>query len=71
MDYLGHEIITEGIRPLQTNIQTVLEFPSPKTVKQLRHFNGVVNFYRKYLQNGVKQLVPLYAATSGKVLLWT
>ena len=71
VDYLGHEISSEGIRPLQTNIHTILEFPLPKTVKQLRRFNGMVNFYRKFLQNGVKHLSPLYAATSGKVLLWT
>ena len=71
VDYFGHEISPEGIRPLQTNIQTILEFPLPKTVKQLQWFNCMVNFYRKFLQNGVKHLSPLYAATSGKVLLWT
>ena len=31
----------------------------------------MVNFYQKFLQNRVKHLSPLYAATSGKVLLWT
>ena len=71
MDYLGHEISTEFIRPLQTNIQTIFEFQLPKTVKQLRRFNEMVNFYRKFLQNGVKHFAPLYAATSGKVVLWT
>ena len=35
VDYFSHEISTEGIRLLQTNIQTILEFPLPKTVKQL------------------------------------
>ena len=31
----------------------------------------MVNFYRKFLQNGVIHLSPLYAASSGKVLLCT
>ena len=35
VDYLSHEISTEDIRPLQINIQTILEFQLPKTVMQL------------------------------------
>ena len=41
----------------------------PKTVKQLRRFNGMMNFYGKFHLNGVKHLAPLYAGTSGKSIV--
>ena len=71
VNYLGHEITKEGIRPLADNIQAIVEFPIPRTVKQVRRFNGMVNFYRKFLQNAVINLKPLYVATTGKNLAWT
>ena len=44
VDYLGHEITKEGIKSLQNNIRAILEFPMPKTIKHVRHLNGMVNF---------------------------
>ena len=53
VNYLGHEISQEGIRPLATNVQAIREFLMPRTVKQVRRFNGMVNSYRKFLQTAI------------------
>ena len=58
VDYLGHEITQEGIKPVKTNIKAILEYPKPRTIKQVRQFNRIVNFFRKFLKNAV-HLKPL------------
>lgn len=71
VNYLGHEVTQEGIRPLGTNIQSIKEFLIHKTIKQVRCFNGMVNLYRKFLTNAVVKMKQLYVATTGKHLVWT
>ncbi|CAH8820652.1 unnamed protein product, partial [Trichobilharzia szidati] len=41
LDFLGHTIDCQGIRPLATKVEAILNFPEPKTVKCLRTFNGL------------------------------
>jgi hypothetical protein len=45
-DYLGHVITQEGITPCQKKIEAILKIEVPRTVKQLRRFIGMVNYYR-------------------------
>ena len=49
--YLGHKITSEGIKPDETKIQAVLNYPPPKTVKQIKSFLGLSGYYRKFIQN--------------------
>jgi len=44
--FLGHTISAEGIKSLLEKIQTIVaEFQEPATVKGLRRFLGMFNFY--------------------------
>jgi len=47
--FLGHHISQNGILPLSDRVQAVKEFPTPKSVKELRRFIGIVNFYNRFL----------------------
>ena len=40
MEYLGHFVTSEGISPLSDKIQTVQEWPQPKTTTELFHSSG-------------------------------
>ena len=71
VEYLGHTVGREGIKPLDKNIQAIVEYPQPKTIRQLRTFNGMVNYYKKYLAHSSDMMRPLYRATSNKKLVWT
>jgi hypothetical protein len=46
LEYLGHNISREGIRPSQKKVDAILQIKPPTTRKQLRQFIGMVNYYR-------------------------
>ena len=49
LTFLGHHISAEGFTPIQQKVHTIQNFPQPKTMKQLRIFLGMINFYRKFI----------------------
>ena len=44
VDYLGYTLTTRGIQPQIKKIIPILRFSTPKTVKQLRGFLGLINY---------------------------
>src|SRR5215469_481545 len=70
VEFLGHEINSNGILPLQKNISGVLDFPIPETPKQLRSFLGMVNFYRRHIPNCSTIAKPLSRQTGSKNIVW-
>ncbi|KAJ8722994.1 hypothetical protein PYW07_004174 [Mythimna separata] len=59
IEFLGYEVSTLGIRPLETKVQAILDYPKPENVSQLRTFLGMVNFYRNHLPKAVEYLETL------------
>ena len=59
IDYLGHRISREGIRPLESNTRAIDEFPRPKTKKAVRGFIGMANYYREHINNFSTLVAPL------------
>jgi hypothetical protein len=49
VQFLGHHVTAEGIRPLPDRVAAIQNHPKPATVNQLRAFLGVVNFYRHFV----------------------
>ena len=46
IDYLGFNISATGVCPTHKNILAVKEFSRPNTVKEVKRFLGLANFYR-------------------------
>ena len=44
LDYLGHTVSAEGVKPQEGKIRAVAEYPVPKSVKEVRAFLGFVGF---------------------------
>ena len=59
VEYLGHEINQEGIQPLEKKVTAIKQAPTPKTVKQLESFLGMINYYGKFIPNLSSIAAPL------------
>lgn len=57
--FLGHLVNKEGIKPTSDKVTAIRTFPKPETVKQLRGFLGMVNFYRRFLPGTAAKQQPL------------
>ena len=66
IDFLGHRITSLGIEPLTDKIQAVIDYPEPTTFKQLRRFDGLVNFYRRFIPQCAQLMQPLTDLLRGK-----
>ncbi len=44
IEYLGHILTREGIKPQPKKVQAILTLNSPNNVKELRHFLGMVQY---------------------------
>ena len=51
INYLGFSISAKGVCPTLKNVLAVKEFPCPTSVKEVKRFLGLANFYRRHLQN--------------------
>jgi hypothetical protein len=46
IDYLRYEITRDGIQPQPKKVEAILKLSAPKKKRQLRHFLGMINYYR-------------------------
>ena len=66
VQYLGHIISSEYIKPSPSKVQRILEFEVPKTIKQMRGFLGLMSYFRKFIKIFSSIAAPLYDATTVK-----
>ena len=73
VEYVGHTISREGLNMSPEKKQKVLDFPVPDTVKQLRGFLGLVNYFRDHVRGHAVICKPLFEMTTqaSKRLVWT
>ncbi|CAF0925457.1 unnamed protein product [Brachionus calyciflorus] len=51
IDYLGHEISFNSVRPSLKKVEVLYRYDRPKTIKQLQSFLGLANHYRRFIRN--------------------
>ena len=47
--YLGHVVSKDGVATCQNKIQSILDWPEPTTVTEVRSYLGFVGYYRKFI----------------------
>lgn len=63
INYLGHEISDEGIKPGQDKIKAVAAFPRPTNVHEIRRFLGLASYFRKFIKDFATIAKPLSSLT--------
>lgn len=51
VQYLGHVVSAEGVKPDPEKIRVVRDWSVPKTEKDVRSFLGFVGYYRRFIEN--------------------
>lgn len=65
VNFLGHLITAEGISPSPDKVKVITEFPEPTTVKGLRRFLEMANFYNRFLKDMAQIQAPLQNQVAG------
>ena len=49
LHFLGHQVDSSGIQPLQDKVSVIRDFAQPDTCHDLRKFLGIINFYHRFI----------------------
>ncbi|GFT34681.1 reverse transcriptase domain-containing protein, partial [Nephila pilipes] len=55
----GHLVTQQGTKPLPDKVEPILNYPKPKTIKELQRFLGILNFFRRFLPNVAQHQIAL------------
>ena len=59
IDFLGHVISPEGVRPNPSKVDLINSFPPPITAKQIKQFLGLAGYYHRFIPNFAHLAAPL------------
>ena len=72
VNYLGHIISAEGIRPNSDKIAAIRNLKPPSSVREVRMFLGLTGYFRKFVKAYATLAEPLYALTKKHAFFrWT
>ena len=60
VEFLGAVIGLEGIKMEERKVKGVLEWPTPKSVKDVQKFLGLANYYRQFIEGFATVARPLH-----------
>ena len=59
LEFLGHTISADGIHMQDSKVKAIVDYPSPKNVKALRRFLGIIGYYRAFVEGYATIAFPL------------
>eukprot|EP00253_Pinus_taeda_P033939 PITA_33939 len=72
IQYLGHIITKDGIAVEPEKIKTIMEWPIPKDVADIRSFMGLASYYRRFVEGFSRVAYPITSLQKkGKAFKWT
>lgn len=70
MNFLGHIITGKGVEPDPSKISVMVEWPIPKTIKQLRGFLGLIGYYRRFIKRYTEVATPMTDLLKKDSFIW-
>ncbi|KAA0052401.1 pol protein [Cucumis melo var. makuwa] len=70
--FLGHVVSSEGVSVDPAKIETVTNWPRPSTVSEIRSFLGLVDYYRRFVEDFSRIASPMTQLTrKGTPFVWS
>ena len=60
IEYVGHTINSKGMHFTREKLDSVVNFPLPKTQQELKSFVGLVNYFRDHVRGASDMMQPLH-----------
>jgi hypothetical protein len=71
-EFLGFVLTRQGVKPQVKKVKAIVKIATPKTVKQVRSFIGMINYYKDHIPRHSNLLTPLTTLTKkGARFKWT
>ena len=59
--FCGYTITRMGIKPMQSNVNAILDAPEPRNVSEVKSFLGMVNYYQNYVPSLSTMAEPIHS----------
>lgn len=66
VEFLGLVISKDGIKTNPKKVKAIVDFPIPRTLKELRSFLGLAGYYRRFIKDFAKIAKPLTTLLRGE-----
>ena len=64
---MGYIVSSEGVKASKEKIRVIIDWPQPTSVRDIRSFLSLANYYRRFVKNFLKVARPLTDLTQDKV----
>ena len=64
--FLGHVVSGKGVSPSPVNISKIVDWPRPKTPRQVKQLVAMGSYYRRYVKNFAAMVRPMVELTKKK-----
>ena len=70
IEFLGYMISSQGVEMTDEKVQTLKKIKPVKSLKEVQYFLGFANFYRRFIKDYSKIILPITNSTSLEKHKW-